>query len=297
MELASGWFGGRPRSASAQLREAHDLGMEGVALLPGDPAVELEGIEVARRDLGRGFAAASWDALQAASHRSGSRDVASADRRRQLPSIGLLPATLERLHRLGSSILILPAGWDDDSRAREDGEALVGRLSCGQPVEAGAAAEVRDRLPQSRREAQLEALARFLHEASGQAPGVQVALCAPASPAGLLDPAGLSLLRQESSLRGLGYWHDAGAVQTRASLGLEDPGAWLEAGGGAILGASLQDCARGRDRLPPGEGEVDFRLIAEYLPGSARRVMSLAPGYPVAVVREARQALTSLGLG
>ncbi len=297
MELASGWFGGRPRLASAQLREAHDLGMAGVTLLPGDPAIELEGIGAARRDLGRGFPSASWDALQAASHRNASRDAASADRQRQLPALGLLPAAVERLRRLGGSLLILPAGWDDDAGAVADGEALLGRLSCGEGVGGEEAAAIRDRLDRHTRERQLEALARFVHSARSQAPGLRVALSVPASPAGLLDPEGLRLLLAERSLEGLGYWHDLGTVQTRSALGLEAAGAWLEAAGRACLGASLQDAVQGRDRLLPGEGEVDFALVAEYLPAGAQRVLSLAPGYPEAAVREARDALTSLRLG
>ncbi len=297
MELASGWFGGRPQLASAQLRQARDLGMAGVALLPGDPAVGLEGIGLARKELGKGFAAASWDALQDASHRNASRAVASCDRSQQAAALARIPAALARLRELGADLLVVPAGEEDSARAREDGQGLLGKLSCGETIEADAGRSLRDRLPSAQRERHLEALARFLHTLQRHAPGLRIALAAEASPAGVLDPDGFRLLRDEASLGWLGYWHEVGAVQIRATLGLEDAGAWLEAGGRHSLGASLQDSAEGRERLLPGEGEVDFSLLADYLPRGARRVLSLAPGYPGAAVREAREALTALGLG
>jgi sugar phosphate isomerase/epimerase len=296
MELASGWFGGRPQLASAQLREAHDLGLDGVALLPGDPSVDLEGIAAARADLGRGFSAASWDALQPSSHRNPSRAVSSPDPRRQGGSLSRIPDTVDRLLRLGCELLVVPAGEDEAALPREEGRAQLGRLSCGEAVEPDAARAVRDSLHPEKRERQLEALARFLHTLRRTAPGLRLAVAAEASPAAVLDPAGLALLREERSLEGLGYWHDAGAVQTRAALGLDDAGAWLEAGGAVCLGSSLQDAAEGRERLFPGEGAVDFPLLAEYLPRTAVRVLSLAPGYPGEAVREAQEAFRSLGL-
>ncbi|RMH03843.1 MAG: hypothetical protein D6702_04675 [Planctomycetota bacterium] len=297
MDLASGWFGGRPALASAQLRQARDQGWSGVSLLPEDPSLELEGIEEARRDLGRGFSAAAWDALQAPAHRTAADGHSSAVSTTQEAALARIGETLRRLERLDAPLLVVASGLDDDPRRREEGEALLGRLSCGERIEPEEGPELHDRLPRQDRERQLEAFARFLFELIHRAGGRRVAIAAAPSPAAVLDPEGLALLFGEPSLRGLGYWHRTGAVQARAALGLEEPGAWLEAGAAAAVGATLEDWGEGRGRLFPGEGEVDLRLLAEYLPRRAVRVLSLAPGYPGAALQEAREALESLGLG
>lgn len=297
MDVASGWFGGRPRLASAQLREAHRLGFDGVSLVPGDLGVDWDGFESTRRELGRGFGAAAWEALLAPGQRPAGAGLATTDPGRQDAALRSIRSVLDAAHALGTSLLVVPGGWDDAPRSQEDGEASLGRLAAGERLARSAALQVRERLPQAARERQLEALARFLHEVAARSAGRALAITASASPAAVLDPAGLALLLAEPALRGLGYWHDAGAVQLRAELGLEDPGAWLEIGGPRALGVTLQDCAGGRDRLLPGEGEVDFALLAEFLPRGARRVLAVAPGYPGATLKEARLALASFGFG
>lgn len=145
-------------------------------------------------------------------------------------------------------------------------------------------------------ERQLEAFARFAHALHQKAPGLQLAATAQASPAGLLRPQHLSLLRNDAGLEWLGYWHDCGAVQTRAAFGFDQPGDWLDAAGASLVGATLQDWAEGRDLLLPGEGQVDFQLLAEYLPQTSIRVLAAAPVYPIGSLPAARETLATFGI-
>jgi hypothetical protein len=48
--------------------------------------------------------------------------------------------------------------------------------------------------------------------------------------------------------------------------------------------------------MPPGKGEVDFKLLAEYLPNEAERVIEVNSRYPRAEILAAVQALDSLGI-
>ena len=59
---------------------------------------------------------------------------------------------------------------------------------------------------------------------------------------------------------------------------------------------TLHDWADGQDQRFVGEGEVDFRLLAEYLPREASRVLSAAPVYPKELLTAAQDALAAAGL-
>lgn len=297
MDLASGWFAGRPRQAAVQLERAAAAGFGGVSLLPGDPPLALEGLEPARRKLRMQFPAAALDALLAPEQRTLAAGAASADPGRQERAWAAATGALQQLSALGARILILAGGADEGGGRRERGERVLARLRSGERVRPGdEALEEALRAEPMALERQWESLARFLFRLAREAPGLHIALAPEASPAGLLTPGVLHLLLEDPALAGVGYWHDTAAAEARAELGLDQPGAWLDAFGRRTLGASLHDYAGGRDRLPPGQGKVDWRLLREYLPASARRVLSLAPSYPVGIAVEARTALGALGL-
>ncbi len=287
MLLATCCFGGSPATLAERLEKAVDASFAGLALLPGDRAPAAGDWRRACRRTGTGLRAAAWDALLP-------EDAEGADPAERPEA---LPTVLGRLRELDARLLILPAGRIRDREVRARGERLLGRLRSGDAVDA--ADEALQELLISTahgRERQLEDLARLLYALRGAAPGLPVALWPSPSPAGLLHPASLKLLRSELSLPTLGLWHDPGVCALRATLGLDEPGAWLEVGGAQLMGVTLHDCVGGLDRLPPGSGQVDFRLIADYLPASALRVLALAPAYPEEVLGEARAALAAHGI-
>ncbi|MFQ5749730.1 MAG: hypothetical protein ACE5H3_09770, partial [Planctomycetota bacterium] len=119
IHLASGWFGARPRLASAQLRLAADLGFPGLALLPEEPTLGLEGLAQARSDTGSAFVAAAWDSLQDQGNQETSQGISSSDPSEWRAAGALVPGTLERLLALGARILIVPAGLDRTPGVRE----------------------------------------------------------------------------------------------------------------------------------------------------------------------------------
>lgn len=297
MDIASGWFGARQPQAALQLRAARELGFDGVALLPGDPTLRLDGLEAARREAQAAFTAASWDGLAAAPRGFAEPGMARTAPARFEGALAAIPAVLDTLRALGCRLLILPVGSDETPGARERGERIVARLRAGEPAGPGdEALEELLRAPPGPRERQLESQVRFLRALLCQAPGLRVALAPAPSPAGLLTPGTLALLLEDRALAGVGYWHDPVVAELRRALHLDEPGQWLDRFGRWILGASLHDYAEGRDRLPPGEGQVDWRLVAEYLPRAARRVLALAPSYPVEILRGARTACAGLGI-
>ena len=74
----------------------------------------------------------------------------------------------------------------------------------------------------------------------------------------------------------VGYWHDTGHLHARQRAGLPGQGPWLDAFASKLKGVPL-----GRDQAgggpAPGHGEVDFKLVAEYLPDASARVVEADP--------------------
>jgi sugar phosphate isomerase/epimerase len=67
------------------------------------------------------------------------------------------------------------------------------------------------------------------------------------------------------------YWHDTGHAQNQENLGFTPHEEWLRAFGPRTLGVHLHDIQGLKDHLIPGMGEIDFEMVACYLPDGAIR--------------------------
>lgn len=92
------------------------------------------------------------------------------------------------------------------------------------------------------------------------------------------------------------YWHDTGHAHRLQSHGLSSQADWLGSLGSRLGGVHLHDCRGMEDHLLPGEGEVDFGLVARYLPARAIRVAELRPEYTPAQIKQARLRFEASGL-
>ena len=78
---------------------------------------------------------------------------------------------------------------------------------------------------------------------------------------------------------GLRYWHDVGRIHRLEKLGLPPQGEWLDRFGSRMTGIHLQDAAAEEAEMPIGAGEVDFRLLREYVPTGAEKVLEIGPSH------------------
>jgi len=69
----------------------------------------------------------------------------------------------------------------------------------------------------------------------------------------------------------VGFWYDVGHAQTLDRLGFDRHEDWLRRLAGRIVGAHLHDVRGIHDHLAAGLGEVDWGMVAPYLPGAALR--------------------------
>jgi sugar phosphate isomerase/epimerase len=67
------------------------------------------------------------------------------------------------------------------------------------------------------------------------------------------------------------YWHDTGHAQNQENLGFTRHEEWLKAFGSRMVGVHLHDIVGLRDHCVAGTGEMDWPMIASYLPSQAIR--------------------------
>jgi sugar phosphate isomerase/epimerase len=78
----------------------------------------------------------------------------------------------------------------------------------------------------------------------------------------------------------LGYWHDVGHAQVLQHLGFGTHEEWLRrfAGPqGRVIGVHLHDVVGVTDHLAAGLGQVDWDMVARYLPAGALRTCEFQP--------------------
>jgi len=73
----------------------------------------------------------------------------------------------------------------------------------------------------------------------------------------------------------VGYWHDTGHAATQQRLGFASHEDWLQRYADRLVGIHLHDLNHERDHQPPGTGEIDWPMIASYLPDDAIRVCEI----------------------
>jgi len=285
MHLANIWFGRRAVALTAQLQQAADLGFEGIAMLSGGISRGAEeGLEPSPTQTGKVIAVAADQLL--------APQAPSMEHFRwREQDVSLL---LQRLKKLQCQHLLIPSGFEARPQAMERGLELLVRVRGGERIDPKCAeALFFSNLAPQEWERQLVRLAAFLFELRRQAPGLKVALEPDPSPAGLLNPQRFALLQEEIRALKIGYWHDSGAIETRAMATGEEPGEWLDCFSNIMLGSTLHDFSGGTTLLPPGVGQVDWQLLREYIPRAAVQVLTAAPSYPGQVLTESRSEVES----
>jgi len=72
-----------------------------------------------------------------------------------------------------------------------------------------------------------------------------------------------------------GYWHDVGHAVVQERLGFGSHEEWLSRFGHSMIGIHLHDVLGISDHHAPGIGDVDWNLVARYLPAEAIKVCEI----------------------
>lgn len=103
----------------------------------------------------------------------------------------------------------------------------------------------------------------------------------------------MQALLTEFSQPWVGWQFDVGHLQVHDELGLLSFRGWLEQFGSRIVGAHLHDVQGIVDHCAPGTGNVDFELIAAYLPAKAPRTLEVRKTLTVAEIANGMQRLAA----
>ncbi len=72
-----------------------------------------------------------------------------------------------------------------------------------------------------------------------------------------------------------GFWWDIGHTEVQSRLGMIELTSWFDAIGDRIIGSHLHDVRGILDHRGPGNGTLDWGMVAEHLPPGALRVMEI----------------------
>jgi HAD superfamily hydrolase (TIGR01549 family) len=94
----------------------------------------------------------------------------------------------------------------------------------------------------------------------------------------------------------VGFIYDVGHAQTLDRLGFYPHEEWLRKFSSRMVGVHLHDVVGVTDHLAPGLGEVDFEMVARYIPDTAYRAFEVRKGNSMEEVKAALAFLAKYGI-
>ena len=296
--LSTTCFGGRLPTIEDQIFAAVAMGFRKVELGLSDVVASMDGLGESQRETGvaiRSLVVGCRDgnhATELAAFRLGS--LVASERERALNSVR---RHVRMAQSWSCSTIIVRGGKIEDPKVRKQAADLQGRVARG-AVDAQLAADVAafgSRL-QKACQRQVEHLCRALHTLALESPDVRIALEPGEDLDDLLCFDSMGWVLDDLAKQGIGYWHDVGRIHQRERVGLPGQAQWLDAYAARMIGVHLQDAAGEEVEMPIGSGEVDFKIVGEYLPKNAERVLEISAKHGRAEILASVQYLLDRGL-
>jgi FMN phosphatase YigB (HAD superfamily)/sugar phosphate isomerase/epimerase len=216
-------------------------------------------------------------AISAQSLRKRDLLISSPDEARRQQGVDSIKPSIDLAHELGAHTVVVHPG---QVQADEDMEKELRSLFNNGQAQSPQSNETRQRLVKLRAELVrpcMEAVKKSLLELLDYASRFHIRL-------GLenrfhyLDIPSMEELGELLALAGperLGFLYDVGHAQTLDRLGFYPHEEWLKRYASRIIGVHLHDVIGVDDHQAPGLGEVDFGMVASYLPMDAYRALEV----------------------
>lgn len=294
--LSTSCYGARLKTIEDQAFAAVAMGFRRLELGLLESPVKLNGFEDSRRETGisvRSIVSGCLDAQS--SHTVGSR-LGSLDEDVRDMALNSVRRHIRLAQRYQCPTVIVRGCELDDKPLREEADKLVARFVREGRTDAAQAAarDLVSRL-QKKGQRQIEHLCRSLHQLLGEFPDVRLAVEPGAGLHDVLTYQAVGWVLDDLGKKGLSYWHDTGCLHQRERAGLRSQGDWLQKFAPSMIGVHLQDSTESTVAMPPGTGEVDFKLVASYVPKTAERVVEINSRHGRAEILAAVQFLVGLG--
>jgi sugar phosphate isomerase/epimerase len=292
--LSTTCFGTRLRSIEDQAFAAVAMGFRQIELGLSDAPPTMNGFEDTQRETGVRLTSIIAGCLKPRSDKTPPPSLSSSSSEEREQALGSARRHIQVAQRLGAPIVVVRGSSVADHKLRQEAESLhARRVREGWSDELGEEMRAFVQRVQKKGQRQVEHLCRSLHELLQEFPETKLAI----EPGGQID----DLLTFEAmgwvldDLEQVAYWHDVGRVHTRQRCGLPGQGRWLETYAPRMIGVHLQDAAELEAEMPPGQGEVDFKLVAEYTPKAAVKVLEIDQRHGRTEILASVQFLTDLG--
>ena len=95
----------------------------------------------------------------------------------------------------------------------------------------------------------------------------------------------------------IGYWHDTGHAAVFETLGILKHEDLLQTYAPSMVGIHLHDARGLDDHKPPGQGEIAFEMVKNYIPEGAIKIMEIHPAASGEEILEGLAFLKEKGIG
>ncbi|MEX1025668.1 MAG: TIM barrel protein [Planctomycetota bacterium] len=295
--LSTSCFGSRLGSIQDQIFAAVGMGFRRLELGLAASPPSMEGLEESQRETG----------MQLPALVVGCRDpengspmacerLASLNEQEWERAINSVRRHVRLARQWGCQTVVLRGSKVDDPRVAARVAEMKAKLE-SEPMSMELAEEMQALSQANQRDAQklVEQYCRALFTLIQESPDVTFAIEPGRGLDDLLGFEAVGWVLGDLGPKGLRYWHDVGHVHINQTRGLAHQGAWLDAYAASLAGIHLQDAASETLELPVGLGEVDFKLLREYVPKQAERVVEIGARHGRAEILASVQYLVDHG--
>ncbi len=296
--LSTSCYGPRLRTIADQAFSAVAMGFRRLELGLSERPVELTGWEESTRETGIQVESVVVGALKPRSENMSGSKLGSSDSEAREWALNSTRRHIRLAQQLGARVVVVRGCAVENGVLANEASELELEL---QEADDDQREEVKERIAQYVQrvqrsgQRQLEHFCRALHTLRREFPETLLAVEPGMRFNDLLGFDAVQWTLDDLVGEQVGYWHDTGRIHQRELAGLPNQGDWLEAFASRMIGCHLQDATDHESDLPPGLGEVNFRLVSEYVPKSAAHVVEVNPRHGRAEVLAAVQYLVDLG--
>ena len=296
--LSTSCYGPRLRTIEDQSFSAVAMGFRRLELGLSVQPVDLQGWEDSTRETGIRVDSVVVGALKPRSEEMSGSKLGSNDSEARELALNSTRRHVRLAQQLGAPVVVVRGCAVEDPKLAQEAAGLERELVDVHEDDREALQQrVREFVAKVQRKGQrqLEHLCRSLHTIRQEFPETRLAVEPGVRFNDLLNFEAIQWTLDDLAAQNVGYWHDTGRIHQRGLAGLPDQGDWLDSFASRMLGCHLQDAVGEEAELPPGQGEVDFRLVSEYVPREAAHVVEVNPRHGRAEVLASVQFLVDLG--
>jgi len=277
------------------LRTGRELGFKAVSIPLAGPAPRAGAIAAAQAETGSRVASLRAGCLDGEGNgRQPTEELGSLDDGKRARALAAARDHVALAKAVGCGVVVIDGGAVEGAGLDDRVRRLEGEVDRG--AEPGELLEEIRISAERTRLAHLDKLCRSLHELVRRHDGLRFALLVAARPHGIATARTLDDVLDDLKASNLSAWIDVGRAKTAERLGGPPVADLLAAFAPRLAGVDLHDARGLAEHLAPGDGEVDWRAVAENVPAGALRVLDLDGGAAPAAIVEIRRVVESLGL-